>query len=97
MKHDEQLTLFDGAINKLKQPGIKPNISELKQVENDLEELEKRESDLEKDYYSARKETGNLEQKYRNITEYLGIDKDEKNGGYERSSRSQKNQPSHQL
>ena len=41
MKHDEQLTLFDGARNKLKQPGIKPHISELKQIENDLAELEK--------------------------------------------------------
>ena len=60
MKHDEQLTLSDGARNKLKQLGIKPHISELKQVENDLAELKKRESDLEKGYYSARKETGDL-------------------------------------
>ena len=97
MKHDEQLTLFDGARNKLKQLGIKPNISELKQVENDLAELEKRESDLEKDYYSARNETRDLEQKYRNITEYLGIDNDEKQKEQEKPSRNQKNQPSHQL
>ena len=96
MKHDEQLTLFDGARNKLKQLGIKPNISELKQVENDLAELEKRESDLEKDY-SARNETGDLEQKYRNITKYLGIDNDEKQKEQERPSRNQKNQPFHLL
>jgi len=55
MKHDEQLALFDGARNKLKQLGIKPNISELKQVENDLAKLKKREADLEKKYDSARK------------------------------------------
>ena len=41
MKHGEQLALFDGARNKLKQLGIKPNISELKQVENELAELKK--------------------------------------------------------
>ena len=75
MKHDEQLTLFDGARNKLKQLGIKPNISELKQVENDLAELEKRETDLEKKYDSARKETRDLELKYRNITDYLELGK----------------------
>ncbi len=84
MKHDEQLTLFDGARNKLKQLGIKPHISELKQIENDLAELEKRESDLEKDYYSARNETRDLEQKYRNITEYLGIENDVKSREKER-------------
>ena len=66
MKHDEQLTLFDGARNKHKQLGIKPNISELKQVKKDLSELERRDSDLEKEYDSARKETRDLEQKYRN-------------------------------
>ena len=78
MKHDEQLTLFDGARNKLKQLGIKPNISELKQVNSDVLELEKREAELEKKYESAKKETKDLEQKYRNITEYLGIEKDNK-------------------
>lgn len=57
--------------NKLKQLGIKPNISELKQVENDLAELENREADLEKKYDFARKVARDLEQKYRNITDYL--------------------------
>ena len=93
MKHDEQLTLFDGARNKLKQLGIKPHISELKQIENDLAELEKRESVLEKEYDSARNETRDLEQKYRNITKYLGIDNDEKKKEQERPSQNQKNQP----
>ena len=97
MKHDEQLTLFDGARNKLKQLGIKPNISELKQVEKDLAELEKSESDLEKEYDSTRNETRDLEQKYRNITEYLGIDNDEKKKEQERPSQNQKNQPFHLL
>ncbi len=55
MKHDEQLTLFDGARNKLKQLGIKPNISELKQVNSDVAELEKIESELEKKCESSKK------------------------------------------
>ncbi len=97
MKHDEQLTLFDGARNKLKQLGIKPNISELKQVENDLAELENKEAELEKKYESAKKEPMDLEQKYRNITEFLGLDKDEKKKEREKSSRNQKNQSSHLL
>ncbi len=76
MKHDEELTLFDGARNKLKQLGIRPNISELRQVNSDVEELEKREAELEKKYESAKKETKDLEQKYRNIMDYFGIEKD---------------------
>ena len=43
-----------------------------------MEELEKREADLEKKYECAKKESRDLEQKYRNITEYLGLDKDER-------------------
>ena len=76
MKHDEQLTLFEGARNKLKQLGIKPNISELRQVNSDVEELEKREAELEKKYESAKKEMKDLEQKYRNIIDYFGIEKE---------------------
>ncbi len=78
MKLDEELTLFDGARNKLKQLGIKPNISELKQVNIDVEKLEKREADIEERYSSSKKEVRDLEQKYRNITEYLGIAEKEK-------------------
>ena len=76
MKHDEELTLFDGARNKLKQLGIRPNISELRQVNSDVEELENREAELEKKYESAKKEAKDLEQKYRNIIDYFGIEKD---------------------
>ncbi len=78
MKHDEQLTLYDGAKSKLQEYGIKPHISELKQVNSDVAELEKREADLEKKFECAKKESRDLEQKYRNITEYLGLDKDER-------------------
>ncbi len=74
MKHDEQLTLFDGARNKLKQLGIKPNISELKHVNRDIEDLEDRASVLEKKYSSSRKDVWDLEQKYKTITKYLGIE-----------------------
>ena len=74
MDHEEQLTLFDGARNKLREYGIKPNISELKQVTDDLENLENREKELERKRDSIRKEIKELEQKYINITEYLGIE-----------------------
>ena len=76
MDHEEQLTLFDGARNKLREYGIKPNISELKQVTDDLENLENREKELERKRDAIRTEIKELEQKYENITRYLGIKKD---------------------
>ena len=97
MKHDEQLTLFDGARNMLKKKGIRPNISELRQVNKDVAELEKREAEIEKKYDSAKKEAKDLEQKYRNVTEYLGYDKEQKKHERERSSRDHKNKTSHVL
>ena len=75
MNHEEQLSLFDGASNKLREYGIKPNISELKQVSLDIENLERKESELEMKYDSVKKEAADLKQKYKNITEYLGLDK----------------------
>ena len=62
--------------NNLKRLGIKPNISELKQVNKDVSELEKREAEIEKNYDSAKKEAKDLEQKYRNIMDYFGIEKE---------------------
>ena len=75
MNHEEELALFDGARNKLREYGIKPNISELKQVSLDIENLERKESELEMKYDSVKKEAADLKQKYKNITEYLGLDK----------------------
>lgn len=75
MNHEEQLPLFDGAKNKLREYGIKPNISELKQVSLDIENLERKESELEMKYDYVKKEAADLKQKYKNITEYLGLDK----------------------
>ena len=72
MNHEEQLSLFDGARNRLREYGIKPNISELKQVNLDIENLEKKESELEMKYDSVKNEAADLKQKYKNITEYLG-------------------------
>ena len=97
MKHDEQLTLFDGARNMLKKKGIRPNISELKQVNKDVAELEKREAEIEKKYDSAKKEAKDLEQKYRNVTEYLEYNKEQKTHEREISSRDRKNKTSHVL
>ena len=97
MKHDEQLTLFDGARNMLKKKGIRPNISELKQVNKDVAELDKREAEIEKKYDSAKKEAKDLEQKYRNVTEYLEYNKEQKTHEREISSRDRKNKTSHVL
>lgn len=55
---------------------IRPNILELEQVNNDIKALEKKEAELEKICREGRKFVRNLEQKYRNITQYLGIDND---------------------
>lgn len=71
-----QLILFDGAKNWLQNKGIQPNISELEQVNNDIKALEKKEAELEKKCSEGRKSVRDLEQKYRNITQYLGIDND---------------------
>ena len=46
--HEMQLILFDGAKNSLQNKGIRPNISELEQVNNDVKALEKKEAELEK-------------------------------------------------
>lgn len=72
-----QLILFDGAKNWLQNKGIQPNISELEQVNNDIKALEKKEAELEKKCSEGRKSVRDLEQKYRNITQYLGIDKEQ--------------------
>jgi len=74
-----QLILFDGAKNWLQKMGIRPNITELDQVNSDIKALESKESELEKKRNEARKAVRDLEQKYRNITEYLEINKDERN------------------
>ena len=97
MKHDEQLTLFEGARNMLKKKGIRPNISELRQVNKDVEELEKREAEIEKKYDSARKEAKDLEQKHRNVTEYLRYDKEQKKHENEKQSSDRKNKTTHAL
>ncbi len=75
--HEMQLILFDGAKNWLQNKGIQPNISELEQVNNDIKALEKKEAELEKKCSEGRKSVRDLEQKYRNITQYLGIDKEQ--------------------
>ena len=74
MQHEEQLTLYDGAKNKLQEYGIKPHISALRQVDKDIAELDQKQILYEKKYESYRKEVKELEHTYQNITEYLGID-----------------------
>ena len=90
MDHEEQITLFDGAKNKLREYGIKPNVSELKQIEEDIETLEKKEAALEKKYNAVKKDTADLEQKYQTITEYLGIDP---STNWDRKDRKPENKP----
>lgn len=72
--YEEQLALFDLAKEKLQGYGIIPNIRELDRVTADLKELEQKESELEMQYEKASAERDDLKQKYRNITEYLGIE-----------------------
>ena len=94
MEHEEQLTLFDGAKNKLLEYGIRPNISELKHVTADIENLENRVVELEQKYTAEKKEAADLEQKYRNITEYLGISADRNNPEKKHSRKADKNRES---
>lgn len=91
--HEMQLILFDGAKDQLKKIGITPKMEELDQVNADIKALEKHESDLEKKYAEAKKSAGDLEQKYRNITEYLGLDKDSRDPEqtYENDKREKRN------
>ena len=89
--HEMQLILFDGAKNWLQKMGIRPNITELDQVNSDIKALESKESELEKKRNEARKAVRDLEQKYRNITEYLGINKDERNPDHTKEKRETKN------
>ena len=53
--HEMQLILFDGAKNWLQKMGIRPNITELDQVNSDIKALESKESELEKKRNEARK------------------------------------------
>ena len=90
MKHDEQLTLFDGAKVKLREYGIRPHISELEQVNVDVKDLERQALELEKKIDSSKKESRDLEQKYRSITEYLGFEENkEKSAEKRKKSRTQ--------
>ncbi len=73
--YEEELGIFDNADFKLRELGIRPSIRELNQVKKDIESLTKKASDLSGKYDNARKSLKDLEQKYANITQYLGIDK----------------------
>ena len=91
MQHEKQLTLYDGAKNKLQEYGIKPHISALRQVDQDIADLEKNELSLEQKYNSARKEAKDLDQKYQNITEYLGLNNEQKSASKERQKENTRN------
>ena len=72
--HEAQILLFDGARRKLAQIGVIPRMSALLQIDSDLKELVSRQAELKTIYRSAAKERKDLERKYRNVTEYLGMD-----------------------
>ena len=76
--HETKLILFDGARRQLNQMGITPKMSLLNQVNADLEELATKQRELEKKYSAASKERKALEQKMQNITQYLGLDHEDK-------------------
>ena len=73
--YEEELAIFDNADFKLRELGIRPNVRELNQVKKDIDYLTKKESDLSSKYENARKSLKDLEQKYDNITRYLGMNK----------------------
>ncbi len=75
--YEEKLALFYMAKDKLQGFGITPNIREFKQVNADISGMEKRVSELKMKLETVSKERRDLEQKYRNITEYLGIENKE--------------------
>ena len=67
--HETQLILFDGARRKLPQIGITPKPSELQQVNDDIDRLEERRAEQQKNYKSAESKRRRLEQNlkiYRN-------------------------------
>ena len=76
--HETKLILFDGTRRQLNQMGITPKMSLLNQVNADLEELATKQRELEKKYSAASKERKALEQKMQNITQYLGLDHEDK-------------------
>ena len=97
--YEEKLALFDMAKDKLQGFGITPNIRELKQVNADISGMEKRVSELEMKLETVSKERRDLEQKYRNITEYLGIENKENayETEHEKSEKIRKDRSDHAL
>jgi len=87
------------AKDKLQGFGITPNIRELKQVNADIEDMENRISVLEMRLEAVSKERRDLELKYRNITEYLGIENKENayETDQERSKMPRKDRSDHVL
>ncbi|MCR4590350.1 MAG: relaxase/mobilization nuclease domain-containing protein, partial [Lachnospiraceae bacterium] len=74
--HETQLLLFDSAKHKLQKMGITPKMSELEQINRDIAALKEKHSALQKRYHSSSNEVRDLEQKLKNIEQYLGYDKD---------------------
>jgi len=97
--YEEKLALFDMAKDKLQGFGITPNIRELNQVNADISGMEKRVSELEMKLETVSKEKRDLEQKYRNITEYLGIENKENayETEHEKSEKIRKDRSDHAL
>ncbi len=74
---ETQIILFDGARRKLSQMGIVPKMSLLNKVNSDLAELTSKQQGLSKRHNKASGEVRELERKLGNITDYLGLNKEE--------------------
>ncbi|MCR5789984.1 MAG: relaxase/mobilization nuclease domain-containing protein [Lachnospiraceae bacterium] len=70
--HETELILYDGAERMLRQMGIDPKSVNPSEIRADYEAMQAQKTALEKTYKSAEKEAKSLQQKHRNIEQYIG-------------------------
>ncbi len=70
--HESEIILYDGAVRKLKQIGLKESDTDLSKIDEDIRALEGERLKLKTSYSKASGEVRKLEQKLQNINDYLG-------------------------
>ena len=70
--HESEIILYDGAVRKLKQMGLKESDTDLAKIDEDIRALEEERLKLKTAYAEASGDIRKLEQKLQTINDYLG-------------------------
>lgn len=88
--HETQLILYDGAERMLRRMGFDPKSVDVAEIRADYESMQSRKSVLERTYKTAEKEAKTLQQKYSNVEQYLGTDRESEDIQHPQNDRKRK-------